>query len=40
MATSFAAKEHHITLCLRDNTDRLVTQSNLASKVRDHTELK
>lgn len=33
MAQSFDATEHHITLCLRDEADRLVTQSKLSSKV-------
>ena len=37
---TFNASEHHITLCLRDDNDRLVTQSNLGSKVGEHATLK
>ena len=40
MTTSFNAEEHHITLCLRDEQDRLVTQINLLSKVRNREALK
>ncbi|WWC91077.1 uncharacterized protein L201_006018 [Kwoniella dendrophila CBS 6074] len=40
MSTSFATKEHHITLCLRDESDTLVTQNNLPSKVYNHDVLK
>ncbi|ORX39155.1 hypothetical protein BD324DRAFT_618673 [Kockovaella imperatae] len=40
MTTTFGASEHHITLCLRDEADRLVTQGNLATKVADHAALK
>ncbi|WWC63902.1 uncharacterized protein I303_106507 [Kwoniella dejecticola CBS 10117] len=40
MSTSFATKEHHITLCLRDEADTLVTQNNLPSKVYNHDILK
>nr|XP_031861447.1 uncharacterized protein CI109_003051 [Kwoniella shandongensis]KAA5528519.1 hypothetical protein CI109_003051 [Kwoniella shandongensis] len=40
MSTSFATKEHHITLCLRDEADNLVTQNNLPSKVYNHDVLK
>ncbi|WVF65412.1 hypothetical protein IAT40_000139 [Kwoniella sp. CBS 6097] len=40
MATSFASQEHHITLCLRDEADNLVTQNNLPSKVYNHDVLK
>ncbi|ODO06045.1 hypothetical protein L198_01274 [Cryptococcus wingfieldii CBS 7118] len=40
MATSFATEEHHITLCLRDQEDHLVTQNNLPSKVYQHDVLK
>ncbi|ODN81097.1 hypothetical protein L202_03192 [Cryptococcus amylolentus CBS 6039] len=40
MATSFATEEHHITLCLRDQEDNLVTQNNLPSKVYQHDVLK
>ena len=40
MAAAFPAKEHHITLCLRDETDGLVTQNNLPSKVYNHENLK
>ncbi|WVR08927.1 hypothetical protein IAU60_005986 [Kwoniella sp. DSM 27419] len=40
MSTSFATKEHHITLCLRDESDVLVTQYNLPSKVYNHDVLK
>ncbi|WVQ81129.1 hypothetical protein IAT38_003251 [Cryptococcus sp. DSM 104549] len=40
MAASFATKEHHITLCLRDEEDTLVMQNNLPSKVYNHDVLK
>ncbi|KAK8844114.1 hypothetical protein IAR55_006908 [Kwoniella newhampshirensis] len=40
MSTSFSTKEHHITLCLRDEADNLVTQNNLPSKVYNHDVLK
>ncbi|WVO22443.1 uncharacterized protein IAS62_003773 [Cryptococcus decagattii] len=40
MAASFAIEEHHITLCLRDEEDNLVTQNNLPSKVYNHDTLK
>jgi hypothetical protein len=40
MSTSFGTKEHHITLCLRDESDNLVTQNNLPSKVINHDTLK
>lgn len=40
MAASFATEEHHITLCLRDEEDNLVTQNNLPSKVYNHNVLK
>jgi hypothetical protein len=40
MAQSFQASEHHITLCLRDENDHLVTQSNLALKVKSREVLK
>ncbi|ALO68970.1 hypothetical protein CNF00450 [Cryptococcus deneoformans JEC21] len=40
MAASFATEEHHITLCLRDEEDNLVTQNNLPSKVYNHDTLK
>ncbi|RSH95186.1 hypothetical protein EHS25_000272 [Saitozyma podzolica] len=40
MSNSFGTKEHHITLCLRDEADHLVTQSNLPSKVINHDALK
>ncbi|ORY33129.1 hypothetical protein BCR39DRAFT_521383 [Naematelia encephala] len=40
MAAAFGTKEHHITLCLRDEGDVLVTQNNLPSKVSDHNVLK
>ncbi|WWC72975.1 uncharacterized protein I206_106939 [Kwoniella pini CBS 10737] len=40
MSTSFATKEHHITLCLRDESDTLLTQNNLPSKVYNHDVLK
>ncbi|WRT69192.1 uncharacterized protein IL334_006176 [Kwoniella shivajii] len=40
MSTSFSTREHHITLCLRDEADHLVTQNNLPSKVYNHDVLK
>ncbi|KAK6906154.1 hypothetical protein I203_100138 [Kwoniella mangroviensis CBS 8507] len=40
MSTSFGTKEHHITLCLRDEADNLVTQNNLPGKVYNHDVLK
>ncbi|KAK4688356.1 hypothetical protein P7C73_g1754, partial [Tremellales sp. Uapishka_1] len=40
MAKSFDTKDHAITLALRDESDHLVTQSNLASKVYNHETLK
>lgn len=40
MAKTFNATEHQITLCLRDDHDRLVTQANLPSKVAEHIPLK
>lgn len=40
MAASFAIEEHHITLCLRDEEDNLVTQDNLPCKVYNHDTLK
>jgi engulfment/cell motility protein 1 len=40
MATAFEAKEHHITLCLRDESDRVVTTNNLKHRVSGKSELK
>lgn len=40
MASAFNAKEHHITLCLRDESDRLVTNGNLKSRVANKADLK
>nr|ODO03704.1 hypothetical protein L204_00040 [Cryptococcus depauperatus CBS 7855] len=40
MSTSFVTEEHHLTLCLRDQEDVLVTQNNLPSKVYNHDVLK
>ena len=40
MATAFATKEHHITLCLRDESERLVTNGNLKNRVNGRAELK
>ncbi|RXK38189.1 hypothetical protein M231_04563 [Tremella mesenterica] len=40
MATAFQTKEHHITLCLRDENDILITQNNLPSKIYNHDNLK
>ncbi|TXT13206.1 hypothetical protein VHUM_01607 [Vanrija humicola] len=40
MASSFGAPEHHITLALRDESDNLVTQSNIAAKVQSKETLK
>lgn len=40
IATAFETKEHHITLCLRDESNRLVTTSNLKHRVTSKSELK
>jgi len=40
MTSAFVAKEHHITLCLRDEYDGLITQTNLPSKVINRDNLK
>jgi hypothetical protein len=40
MATAFGTKEHHITLCLRDDSDRLITDSNLKHRVIGKMDLK
>lgn len=40
MATAFGAKEHHITLCLRDDGDRLITNNNLKQRVMSRVDLK
>ena len=40
MATAFETKEHHITLCLRDENDRLVTTNNLKNRVTGKIDLK
>jgi engulfment/cell motility protein 1 len=40
MATAFGAKEHHITLCLRDDGDRLITNSNLKQRVMSKVDLR
>ena len=40
MSNSFGTSEHHITLCMRDEGDNLVTQANLASKVESQEVLK
>jgi engulfment/cell motility protein 1 len=40
MSNSFGTAEHHITLCLRDEADNLVTQATLPSKVASKETLK
>lgn len=40
MCQVFSAKEHPITMALRDESDTLVTQSNLPSKVIHNVKLK
>lgn len=40
MAKSFNAPEHHVALALRDESDNLVTQANIAEKVASRETLK
>lgn len=40
LSAAFATTEHHITLCLRDDEEVLVTQGNLASRVAEKAVLR
>jgi len=39
LCVAFDTKEHHITLCLRDEKDHLVTQATLHDRVTEHALL-